>query len=407
MGLSTLALLVVGLMAPNFVGNGPDQLPEAGVAAFEYRAPDSIVGSTAVVADQRHDSTTTSLLTSSDDESSSTVEDPTLALLAAEDSARVTTTLSDAATPSTEKEKEKKSSPSRSTTTTTTEHHKPSNSTTTTVAAPVTTSPPPSGNQTGSGQITISGKSGVVIENMSISNPGGDCVRVNGSSNVTIRNSTIGPCGGKAVVISNSSGVTVDQVSFTNVGTGVYALSSQAIVVSNSTFIHAGRNFVQFDKVTGSGNRISGNSGYNSLGGSNAEDLISVYKSGGTSGSPLRVSGNHLSNGGPSQSGSGIMVGDAGGTYTVVEGNTLVNPGQVGIGVAGGSHIRVLSNNVSSDALPWSNVGIYVWNQAGGSCSAMEVSGNTVNWKSASGANNAAWDGGNCGSIAGWGSNSW
>jgi hypothetical protein len=255
--------------------------------------------------------------------------------------------------------------------------------------------------------LTISGKSSVVIENMAISNPGGDCVKVTGSSNVIIRNSTIGPCGGKAIVIQNSTGVTVDQVSFTNVATGVYALSSQTIVVSNSSFVHAGRNFVQFDKVTGSGNRISGNSGYNSLGGSNAEDFISVYKSGGTSGSPLRVSGNTLSNGGPSQSGSGIMVGDAGGTYTVVEGNTLVNPGQVGIGVAGGSNIRVISNNVRSDALPWSNVGIYVWNQAGGSCSGIEVSGNTVNWKKSNGANNPAWDGGNCGSIAGWGNNSW
>jgi nitrous oxidase accessory protein NosD len=85
------------------------------------------------------------------------------------------------------------------------------------------------------------------------------------------------------------------------------------------------------------------------------------------------VRGNRLSNGGPSGSGSGIMVGDEGGSHIVVKGNTLTNPGQVGIGVAGGQNIRILDNSVFSASHPWSNIGIYVWNQSGGTCSNVEV----------------------------------
>jgi hypothetical protein len=257
-----------------------------------------------------------------------------------------------------------------------------------------------------SGPLEISGQSGVVYENLKISNPGGPCVRVVNSSNVVIRNSEIGPCGGRGVSIEKSSSVTVENVSIHHSSAGVYAVLSQAIVVSSSSFTHAGRNFVQFDKVTGAGNKIVGNSGSNSLGGSNAEDLISLYQSSGTSGSPIEVKGNRLSNGGPSGSGSGIMVGDSGGSHVVVSGNTLTDPGQVGIGVAGGSNMRVVGNVIYSSAHPWSNVGIYVWNQSG-SCGNIEVSGNRVEWYNSGGASNGGWDGGGCGSVAGWDSNDW
>lgn len=258
-----------------------------------------------------------------------------------------------------------------------------------------------------SGPIVVDSERGVTLKGLSISNPDGVCVRIEGSGQVTIENSEIGPCGGKAIEIVNSTSVSLDRLTIHDSASGVYALNSQAVSVTNSRFQDAGRNFVQFDKVTGEGNVIAGNTGTNRLGGSDAEDFVSVYKSSGTSGSPLRIVGNSFRNGGPSNSGSGIMVGDEGGTHILVQGNSLTNPGQAGIGVPGGSNIRVLGNTVFSAAQPWSNVGIYVWNQTGGACGSIEVRDNRVEWYSANGSANPAWDGGNCGPIAGWESNDW
>ena len=249
----------------------------------------------------------------------------------------------------------------------------------------------------------------MVIENLHVSNPGGDCIVVTGGSNVTIRNSTIGPCGGEAVYLSDVNGASITGNTITDTANGVLVHRSTSVRVDNNTFRHAGRNFVQFDKVTGSGSSISGNRGENALGGSNAEDFISVYQSGGTSGSPLRVVGNHLRNGGPSNSGSGIMLGDGGGGHVVVQDNALVNPGQVGIGVASGTNITVTGNRVYSAAQPWSNVGIYVWNQYGSACDNIQITNNQVNWTAAGGYANHWYNGGGCGNVTEsgntWGAN--
>ena len=168
-----------------------------------------------------------------------------------------------------------------------------------------------------SGPIDVS-ESGVVIENLHISNPGGVCVTVTNASNVTIRNSTIGPCGDEAVYLSDVDGAVVEGNYITGTGNGVLVHRSDSVRVDSNAFVDAGRNFVQFDKVNGAGSSISGNRGQNELGGTNAEDLISLYLSNGTASSPIRVVGNHLRNGGPSDSGSGIMLGDGGGSYQFV-----------------------------------------------------------------------------------------
>ncbi|MGB5655151.1 MAG: right-handed parallel beta-helix repeat-containing protein [Acidimicrobiia bacterium] len=279
-------------------------------------------------------------------------------------------------------------------------------------AAPVSTggvvsvagfAPPPP--RAVSGPIDVS-ESGVVIENLHISNPGGVCVTVTNASNVTIRNSTIGPCGDEAVYLSDVDGAVVEGNYITGTGNGVLVHRSDSVRVDSNAFVDAGRNFVQFDKVNGAGSSISGNRGQNELGGTNAEDLISLYLSNGTASSPIRVVGNHLRNGGPSDSGSGIMLGDGGGSYQFVEGNVLVEPGQVGIGVASGTNMTVRGNVVYSSALPWSNSGIYVWNQYDQACGNVEVSGNRVNWTNADGRSNSWWEGGGCGEVNNFG-NDW
>lgn len=275
-----------------------------------------------------------------------------------------------------------------------------------TTTAPKPTTTAPQSDLKASGPVTIQGKSGVVIENLAISNPNGPCIRVVGSSDVTIRNSQIGPCGNWGVFIDKSSGVTVqgNTIRTDSSKGGVYGHSSSTIAVIGNSITRSGRNPIQFDKVTGGGNRIEGNTVTNSP----AEDMISLFKSGGTSGSWLRVTNNRLRNNtGKSNSGSGIMLGDAGGSYILVQGNSLADPGQAGIGVAGGSNIRVLGNTLASDAHSWSNVGIYVWDQYNSNCHAIEVRGNKVNWLNKHGQRNSAWDGGGCGVVAGWNDNDW
>ena len=180
---------------------------------------------------------------------------------------------------------------------------------------------------------------------------------------------------------------------------GVLVHLSTSVVVDDNTFEDAGRNFVQFDKVSGDGSSISRNVGENDLGNSTAEDMISLFESSGTEASPIRIVGNQLRNGGPSDSGSGILLGDGGGSFQIAEDNRLVNTGQVGIGVASGTNIAVADNKVYSEAQPWSNVGIYVWNQYPTECANITVSGNQVNWTSATGRQNHWFNGGGCSGV--------
>ena len=93
------------------------------------------------------------------------------------------------------------------------------------------------------------------------------------------------------------------------------------------------------------------------------------------------------------------MLGDAGGSHQYVEGNVLVNPGQVGIGVASGFGMTVRDNLIYSSALSWSNVGLSVWNQYDSACYDVVVVGNQVNWTAAGGYENPHWEGGGCSNL--------
>jgi hypothetical protein len=67
----------------------------------------------------------------------------------------------------------------------------------------------------------------------------------------------------------------------------------------------------------------------------------------------------------------------------------------------------MIGNTIYGEQRTNSNVGLYVWNQGGGACTGHEVRDNKVSWRNASGSSNPAWDGGNCGAISGWSSNTW
>jgi hypothetical protein len=258
-----------------------------------------------------------------------------------------------------------------------------------------------------SGARTISGQSNVVIENLRFENINGNPLYIKGSNNITIRNCFFNKATMEAIVIENSSTIKVENCLFNGVTTGVYALSSASIKVDNNQFVNVrqrssgGRGqFVQFNGVTGAGNSVSNNKGENFLGESDPEDLISLFKSSGTASSPIVVRNNMFRGGGPSASGGGIMSGDYGGSYQIVENNTLLDPGQYGIAAAGGSNISLLNNKIFAKQQPFTNNPLYVWAQQGASCSNITVKGNRVTWTDKSGSKNNGWNAGNCGSTA-------
>jgi nitrous oxidase accessory protein NosD len=112
-----------------------------------------------------------------------------------------------------------------------------------------------------------------------------------------------------------------------------------------------------------------------------------------------------------SKYGSGIMLGDGGGSNVIVRENTCLSPGQVGIGVASGTNIRVIGNVIYGAPRVDSNVGIYVWNQYPSDMANIEVSNHRVRWYQQSGSENPYWNGelyeGRPNPVTGESSNDW
>jgi len=260
--------------------------------------------------------------------------------------------------------------------------------------------------------LTISGQTNVVISNLFITNAAGAGITIINCSNVVVMNCLIAHCTNEAVHVESSSNVSIISNRFEYVSSGVWALSSTQVQVTYNQCLNVQGPFprgqlAQFDKCYGSNNCINFNLGQNVLGQSNPEDEINIFQSNGTSNSPIQIIGNEIRGGGPSSSGGGIMTGDGGGSYILVTNNILVDPGQYGIGIAGGDNIEILSNKVYAERQPFTNVGIYVWNQTALPCGNHVVSGNQIRWYNSSGVENPGWNNGNCGTVGGWDANDW
>ncbi len=268
------------------------------------------------------------------------------------------------------------------------------------------------GPYTNSSPINWLGIANSTIDGLEITNAAIDGINLMNCSNITIKNCKITNTNGNGINIENCNNITIRNCFMENIATGVYAQNSQNIDISNISVknvqgpIPRGQ-MVQFNNVSGTGNKINYNVCENVLGQSNPEDAINIYESHGTIDHPILIIGNQIRGGGPSSSGGGIMTGDEGGAHIIVENNTLVNPGQYGIAIAGGADIHLLYNKVFAQQQPFSNVGIYVWNQSANNCSNNEVLGNQVNWINNNGIENPDWDGENCGTIIGYNNNEW
>ncbi|UZR99353.1 fibronectin type III domain-containing protein [Chondrinema litorale] len=240
------------------------------------------------------------------------------------------------------------------------------------------------------------------------------CIKLVKCKNIIIENCKLGPAWKWAIYMRDCENITIRNCVFEDYGIGVYAVRSETVDVSYNSFLNAlgyqgsdgyvNGKHVQFNEITGTGNKINYNVGECIMNESTPEDLISVYKSSGVAGDPIQVIGNKLRGGGPSPSGGGIMTGDGGGNYILVKDNILVNPGQYGIGIAGGDNISIIDNKVYGKQQSFTNVGIYIGVYYPGDCTTYEVSGNQSNFTKYNGDPNHAWKSGelSCDTITGW-----
>lgn len=218
----------------------------------------------------------------------------------------------------------------------------------------------------------FSGKAeGVTIEGIVIKNYADNGIYFDEGSRLRLRRLTITDTGSGsgdengAIRLKKISDITISHSYFTRVSAGILPTRCGGpVLIEWNTGINIGRNFIQLGRCKGAGIRIQNNTMKRQEGplrneAADVEDWISVYRSDGTKESPIRVRHNRARGHGYSKSGSFIMLGDAGGSFQIAEENVGVNPGQVGIGIAGGHNIRVINNILYSGKWEDSNVALY------------------------------------------------
>jgi len=261
-----------------------------------------------------------------------------------------------------------------------------------------------------SAPIVWDGVNDKTIGDLEINNPGGHCIKLSNCSNITIQNCKLGPSKGEGVFLSNCANITVTNCTMDSVESGVVADIGSGIKVTYNNVKNVlgpmpRGQMVQFGNVNGSGNCINYNTGENILGQSQPEDEISLYMCNGTAQDPIQVMGNWIRGGGPSASGGGIMTGDMGGSYILVQDNILINPGQYGITIASGHHITIKNNKIYSKKLPFSNVGLSAYRQYPIDTYSNTISNNEINFTNKDGVLNNMWNAGNAGDVLGWDTN--
>lgn len=249
--------------------------------------------------------------------------------------------------------------------------------------------------------ISLNGITGQTIRGDSINGNGNTtAISLINCSNIHITRSKFINCGqAVAIYLYNCANITIDSCMFDHVGAGIYALNCPLgyIVIQHNYGKNAVRSFaptvqhgqfVQLNAVHGPGNRIRFNRWEDFDGQSDPEDGISSFQSGGTLADPLIISNNFIRRHIPiSRTGSGMMLGDSGGSYINAFADTVISPGNVGIGIAGGTFINATNNVIYSPPHPGStvsNAGLVFNNFTPtiNPCNNNTMSGNIQNWYS-------------------------
>ncbi|MCC5905589.1 MAG: right-handed parallel beta-helix repeat-containing protein [Balneolaceae bacterium] len=252
------------------------------------------------------------------------------------------------------------------------------------------------------------GLRGNIISHLDIRNYTDHGVYASGSRNVLIQNNRFHNIAREkhgqehgAIMFQYSENLEIKQNHFENVASSIRLRNSNGpLIVSENTALNSGRNFFQCDKCNGSQIRINLNSMEQTeqFGNVPLEDWINLYESNGERGNSIQVNYNRAKGHGDSNSGSFIMLGDNGGSYQEAVGNIGVNPGQVGIGIAGGVQVKVEGNKMYSERWESSNVAFY---SAAYStpCEGHQFTDGTnlANWRNSQGQLNRSWSDGRCG----------
>ena len=264
-----------------------------------------------------------------------------------------------------------------------------------------------------SSPIVWNGVNNATISKLQITNTSGHCISLINCSNITIVDCKLGPSAGNGVDMDHCTNISITNCSMANIASGVYVCTGSGISVTYNDIQNVQGPFprgqmVQFNSVSGTGNRINYNSCDNVSGQSNPEDLVNLFKTNGTIVDPIQVVGNWFRGGGPSTTGGGMLAGDNGGSYQLFENNICVNTGNEGIEVAGGHDITVSNNIFYSPQTTVSGVGISVYNQCStDQCYNITVQNNQINWTHYSGVLNNLYNAGNSGGITGWSTNTY
>ena len=297
------------------------------------------------------------------------------------------------------------------------------------------------GGLTPSGPVSLSGQNGVVVQNLHITNPNGDCVVISNSTNITIRQSEIGPCKGTGIVITNGSTINVFDNFIHPEGTlvgccdmtdGIFSNGAQNLTVQGNIVAYGEANI---EAQNQSGLKIIGNFFLNPRGRttSRGQNLQVFYNSsnvlvqnnytlastdttryafaedqedsidfggGPTAGATTGiVAQKNYITGGHSLSGCGLTA-DMFANNAQFLNNILVNTGQCGIGISDGAN-QVVDSNKILNATPVNGAGntaLYVWKvrPSDAVCGPVQVSNNVASAITFSGNPNSFWYGGGC-----------
>lgn len=245
--------------------------------------------------------------------------------------------------------------------------------------------------------LEFTGKNDLVIEGLKFSNSDGPAITLTDCENVTIKNCQFTDIPlADAIVTYNSENVLIINNVFNNVHTALSAELGSSIKFERNDVKNllgdmkggdlSTSHAAKFNGVDGPESSISFNVIELIPGESASKEIINLYLSNGTSDSPIMVKDNWIRGGG-----DGIAVANGGGSYQIVEGNILVNPGEKGISILGGDHIIIRNNMLFSAQLPHSNIAFIFWNTSEDAPGEITVTENTINWSNADGAKNPLW----------------
>jgi len=255
------------------------------------------------------------------------------------------------------------------------------------------------GSYTPSSPISLSGVSGQTISGKFIGNISGVGITLANCHDMIITGMKISHTIGSGIILTNCYNITITHCEIDSVKSGLYAENCTGGIVFNyndakniqGPFPQA--QMAQFDHCSGAGNSVSYNTCDNVPGYSHPEDIINMWMSTGTAASPIMINGNKIRGGGPSTSGGGIIMGDGGGGYQSASNNILVDPGQYGMSIAGGSNSLLANNQIYGRSQAFTNVGLYLWNQYATACANNTVENNLVNFKYKTGSQNDFYNG--------------